>query len=80
MSGTELAFGILIVLALAAAFWGPYLWEEIVKGKEDLGPKIPDGAGDTHPGTRFNPAPGQPDGQADPYSPGAQRKAPPIKS
>jgi hypothetical protein len=80
MSDIEVGFGILIVLALAAAFWGPYLWKEIARGKEDVSPTTPPGPGDTHPGTRFDPAPGQPDGQADPYSRRAQRNAPHVKS
>lgn len=80
MEPTELALAIVISLALAGALWGPYLWKEIRRGKADLGPKIPIGAGDTHPGTRFDPAPRQPDAQADPYSERAQRNAPPVKS
>jgi hypothetical protein len=59
--------GILIVSMLAAALLVPFLIKEIRRGKVDLGPRLPDGAGDTHPGRRGNPAPGQPDGQADPY-------------
>ena len=69
----EIAFAILLALALAAVLWGPYLYEEIVRGKATVGPRIPDGAGDTHPGRRGDPAPGQPDAQADPYDPRAQR-------
>jgi hypothetical protein len=46
----------------------------------ELGPRTPTGAGDVHPGTRSNPAPGQPDGQADPYGPHAQHNGPEIKS
>lgn len=64
---TELGLGILIALILAIALWGPYLYEEIVRGKATVGPRAPDGAGDTHPGRPGNPAPGQPDAQADPY-------------
>jgi hypothetical protein len=62
-----LSLGLLIVAMLAAALLVPYLIKEIRRGKVDLGPRVPDGAGDTHPGRRGNPAPGQPDGQADPY-------------
>ena len=69
----EIGFAILLALALAAVLWGPYLYEEIVRGKATVGPRIPDGAGDTHPGRRGDPAPGQPDAQADPYDPKAQR-------
>ena len=76
----QLFWGLLICLALAAGLLVPYLYKEIRKGKRELGPQIPTGAGDTHPGRRGDPAPGQPDAQADPYSPRAQRGAPPIKS
>jgi hypothetical protein len=69
----EIALAILLALALAALLWGPYLYKEIVGGKATVGPRIPDGAGDTHPGRRGDPAPGQPDAQADPYDPKAQR-------
>ena len=76
----ELSLGIVVALALAAALWTPYLWKEIRKGKADMGPRTPPGAADTHPGSRFDPAPGQPDGQADPYGARAQRNAPHVKS
>jgi hypothetical protein len=69
----ELGYGIVIAIALAAALLMPYLIKEIRRGKVELGPKVPTGAGDTHPGRRGNPAPGQPDGQADPYDPEARR-------
>ena len=68
-----LGIGILIALVLAAVLWGPYLYKEITKGKVSLGPRRPDGAGDTHPGRRGDPAPGQSDAQADPYTRRAQR-------
>jgi hypothetical protein len=64
---TELGLGILVAIVLAAILWGPYLYEEIKRGKVSVGPRMPDGAGDTHPGRRGDPAPGQPDGQPDPY-------------
>ena len=76
----ELFWGLVISAALAAGLLVPYLIKEIKKGKIELGPRVPTGAGDTHPGRRGDPAPGQPDAQADPYSPEAQRGAPPIKS
>ena len=71
-----------IVLAsvLVVGLLVPYLYKEIRKGKAQRRPGTPDGAGDVRPGTVNNPAPGQPDAQADPYSPGAQRGAPPIRS
>ena len=62
-----LSLGFLIVTTLAGALLVPYLIKEIRHGKVELGPRVPIGAGDTHPGRRGNPAPGQPDGQADPY-------------
>lgn len=90
---TELSLGILIAIALAATLWIPYLVKEIRDGKREwgplrrlgrgkvtLGPPTPSGAGDYNPGRRGDPAPGQPDAQADPYGERAQRKAPPIKS
>jgi hypothetical protein len=80
MSGLELGLGVLLALALVGALLVPYLVKEIRKGKVELGPKKPTGAGDIRPGTPANPAPGQPDGQADPYGPRAQRNAPEVKS
>jgi hypothetical protein len=70
---TELEIGILIAIALAFALLVPYLVKEIRRGKVELGPRAPVGAGDTHPGRRGNPAPGQPEAQADPYDSRAQR-------
>ena len=63
---TELGLGILVAVVLAAALLVPYLVKEIRRGKVELGPRTPLGAGDTHPGRRGDPAPGQPDAQADP--------------
>lgn len=65
--------GILVCIALAAALLVPYLFEEIKRGKVNLGPRIPDGASEPHPGKRGNPAPGHPDAQSDPYDPRAAR-------
>jgi hypothetical protein len=65
--------GILIAIVLAIALLVPFLMKEIRKGKVSLGPRVPDGTGDTHPGRRGDPAPGQPDAQADPYDARAQR-------
>jgi hypothetical protein len=65
--------GILIAVVLAMALLVPFLMKEIRRGKVSLGPRVPDGAGDTHPGRRGDPAPGQPDAQADPYDAQAQR-------
>ena len=82
MSALELVFafeyrmafwGIFIALVLAAALWIPYLYKEIRRGKANLGPSEPIGTGDTHPGRVGNPAPGQPDAQADPYDTRNQR-------
>ena len=70
---SEVGLGILIVLVLAGALWGPYLYKEIVRGKATVGPRMPVGPGDTHPGRRGDPAPGQPDAQSDPYDPVNQR-------
>jgi hypothetical protein len=70
---SELGLGVLIALALAAALLVPYLVKEIRRGKVQLGPRTPIGTGDAHPGRRGDPAPGQPDAQADPYDPQARR-------
>jgi hypothetical protein len=59
--------GVAIVLALAVGLLVPYLLKEIRRGKVQLAPRTPVGAGDNHPGRRGDPAPGQPDAQADPY-------------
>jgi hypothetical protein len=73
LQGTELGLGILVAILLAAALLVPYLVKEIRRGKVELGPRVPTGAGDTHPGRRGDPAPGQPDAQADPYDDEARR-------
>jgi hypothetical protein len=73
VQNTELGLGILVAILLAAALLVPYLVEEIRRGKVELGPRDPLGAGDTHRGRRDDPAPGQPDAQADPYDPAARR-------
>jgi hypothetical protein len=90
---SDLTLGILIAIALAALLWVPYFVKEIRDGKREfgplrrlrrdkvtLGPATPTGASDTNPGRRGDPAPGQPDAQADPYGDRAQRKGPPIQS
>ena len=68
-----LGLGILIAIALAVALLVPYLVKEIRRGKVELGPRAPTGTGDVHPGRRGDPAPGQPDAQADPYDAEARR-------
>jgi hypothetical protein len=90
---STVGWGIVIALALASVLLIPYLIKEIrdgkaefgslrkfVRGKVVLGPQAPTGAGDVNPGQRGDPAPGQQDGQADPYGPRAQRDAPSIRS
>jgi hypothetical protein len=90
---SEMTLAILIALALAVVFWVPYLMKEIRDGKREFGPlrrlgrthvtagpATPTGAADTNPGRRGDPAPGQPDAQADPYDARAQRNGPPVKS
>jgi hypothetical protein len=71
MSSTEM--GIVIVILLAAALLVPYLLKEIRRGKVNLGPRVPLGTSEPHPGRRGDPAPGHPDAQADPYDPQASR-------
>ena len=70
---TAVGFGVLIAIALTALLLAPYLVKEIRRGKADVGPRTPLGPGDTHPGNRANPAPGQPEAQADPYDDEARR-------
>jgi hypothetical protein len=72
LSNTELGAALLVAVVLMLGLWGPYLYEEIVRGKDKKGRK-PVGAGDTRPGHRGNPAPGQPDAQADPWTSGPPR-------
>lgn len=73
LTSGELGFALFIAIVLMLGLWGPYLYNEIVRGKAKEAPHAPLGAGDTHPGTRRNPAPGQPDAQADPYDDRARR-------
>ena len=61
-------WGIAIALALGALLLVPFLIKEIGTGKKQLKPGTPLGAGDVRPGRPGDPAPGQPDAQADPYS------------
>jgi hypothetical protein len=68
-----MSIGILIAIVLAMALLVPFLVKEIRRGKVSLGPRVPDGTGDTHPGRRGDLAPGQPDAQSDPYDARAQR-------
>jgi hypothetical protein len=70
---SNVSTAIILVIALAAALWIPYLWKEIRRGKATLGPGLPDGTGEPHPGRRGDPAPGHPEAQADPYDPRAAR-------
>lgn len=71
LQGTELWLGMVIAVALFASLLIPYLFEEIRRGKVELGRRIPTGAGDTQPGYRGNPTPGQQDAQAGPHDPNA---------
>jgi hypothetical protein len=69
----QFGWALVVAIALAMGLLVPYLMKEIRKGKVELGPRTPTGAGDTHPGRRGDPAPGQSDAQADPYTRRAQR-------
>jgi hypothetical protein len=69
----HVGLAVAVVLVLTGLLLVPYLIQEIRKGKRELGPNIPTGTGDALPGKRGNPAPGQPDAQADPYDRRAQR-------
>jgi len=64
----SMVWGIVIALLLAVFILTPFLIREIGKGKRQLKPGTPIGAGDARPGRPGNPAPGMPDAQADPYS------------
>ena len=64
---------VIVALALAAALWIPYFLKEIRRGKATVGPQMPAGASEPHPGRRGDPAPGHPEAQADPYDPRASR-------
>jgi hypothetical protein len=67
-------WGIVVALGVAAATLLPFLVREMKKGSQSpLKPGTPAGAGDVTPGVRGDPAPGQPDAQADPWSPQAHR-------
>jgi hypothetical protein len=66
-------FAVIIATVAVLALLVPYLIQEIEKGKAQRRPGSPVGAGDTRQGTPGNPAPGQPDGQPDPYSARARR-------
>ncbi len=86
--------GLLLVFALFGLILVPYLVKINRDGKRELGPlrrlhqggqvssgpATPAGAGDNNPGRVGDPAPGMPDGQADPYGARAQRDAPPVRS
>lgn len=89
----QLSPGIILAIVVAVALLIPFLLVEIRNGKKGLGPLrrlgrggmtlgpvTPLGAGDNNPGRRGDPAPGQPDGQSDPWGPRAQRNGPPIQS
>jgi hypothetical protein len=69
----DMSTGILIAVMLAAALLVPFLVKEIRKGKVSLGPRLPDGASEPHPGRRGDPAPGHPEAQSDPSDPRASR-------
>jgi hypothetical protein len=69
----QMGTAILIAVVLAVVLWIPFFMKEIRKGKVNLGPRLPDGASEPHPGRRGDPAPGHPDGQANPYDPRASR-------
>lgn len=67
LTSGQLSIALLIAIALMIGLWGPYLYEEIVRGKAKGRRRTPVGAGDTRPGTRQNPAPGHIESRIDPY-------------
>ena len=66
-------WGVVIALVLAVALLTPLLLKELRKGQSQLKPGTPAGAGDLKPGRLDDPAPGQEEAQADPWSPRAHR-------
>ena len=91
---TYVTWAAVFVAVMFGIFLVPYLVKEIRTGKGELGPlrhlkrgggvtlgpPVPTGAGDNNPGRPGDPAPGMPDGQADPWGARAQRGGPPIRS
>ncbi len=69
----DMTTAIIVAIVLAALLWIPYFYREIRKGKATVGPGMPAGTGEPHPGRRGDPAPGHPEAQADPYNPRASR-------
>jgi len=69
---SETTWAIIIAAGALLGLLVPYLVQEIEKGKARRRGR-PVGQGDPHSGTSGNPAPGQPDGQPDPYSARARR-------
>jgi hypothetical protein len=70
---STIMWAVVIAAIVVLALLVPYLIQEIEKGKAQRR-GTPVGAGDTRPGTPVSPAPGQPDGQPDPYSARATRR------
>lgn len=52
---TSLWVALIVAIALFGGVLLPYLIEEIRRGKIELGPRLPVGAGDTRPGYSWNP-------------------------
>ena len=50
VSEAGLWLAVVIAVVLCAGLLLPFLFEEIKRGKVELGPRVPTGAGDTHPG------------------------------
>ena len=88
-----MTIGTVLVIVLFVSLLLPFLVKEIRDGKGEfgplrrlrrgrveLGPQTPSGAGDVNPGRVGDPAPGDPSGQADPYGARARRDAPPVQS
>jgi len=66
-------WAIVLACALVAGLLVPYLYKEIKRGKAQRLSGTPPGTGDVRVGSVSNPAPAQPDAQADPYSARARR-------
>ena len=83
---TTQTWAVVLSIALFVLILFPYLIKEIRDGKRELGPlrrlrrgrvelgpRTPVGAGDNNPGRVGDPAPGEPSGQPDPYGERARR-------
>ena len=67
VSEAGLWLAVVIAVVLCAGLLLPFLFEEIKRGKVELGPRVPTGAGDTHPGYAEMTTPAVPAPHAPPH-------------